>query len=206
MRKSDQRKEKEALENTVFREASVADAAEGKNREGGTFFQGAVSVFILFHLIAITCWSVPTHSSLVMGVKDLVGPYMQWTALSQSWDMFAPDPRPVNTYIRAVIITQNRHIHVWTFPRMEQLSFGERYRKERYRKFAENLVAAKNAAILPDVARHLASMYKDPADPPAKVLLVQFQAPITPGANEAYNPVPKPTVFYDGYIAPADLR
>ncbi len=133
-------------------------------------------------------------------VRDLVDPYMQWTALTQSWDTFAPDPKAVNAYVKAVVITRKHHIHVWTFPRMEQLSFTERYRKERYRKFAENLVVEKNAILLPDVAGHVACMYKNPADPPEKSMLIQFLAEITPWGDDARTP--RPTVFYEDFCDP----
>ena len=75
----------------------------------------------------------------------------------QSWDTFAPNPKSVNGYIKAVAITQHGHMHVWTFPRMEQLGFGRTLCKERYRKFAENLVVAGNeCGFWPDIARHVA--------------------------------------------------
>jgi len=188
------------------RQAALISREERANLETRSFLQGAISVFILFHLVSIICWTVPTDSALIQGVRELVGPYMQWTALSQSWDTFAPNPESVNAYIKAAVITQNGHMHVWTFPRMEQLNFSKRYRKERYRKFAENLVEEKNAAILPDVARHVARLYKNPADPPDKVLLIQFHADITPGADKEYAQTPRPRVFYEDYVEPEDLR
>ena len=93
----------------------------------------AISVFILFHLIAITCWAVPWNVSAVRELKELIRPYMAWSGLYQSWDMFAPNPKSIDSYIKAVVFTKNRHIKVWTFPRMEELGFAERYQKERYR-------------------------------------------------------------------------
>jgi hypothetical protein len=187
-------------------QATVASEAELEDWETKGFRQGAISVFILFHLIAILCWTAPTDSPLVVGVKGLVAPYMQWTALSQSWDTFAPDPKAVNGYIKAVAITQHGHMHVFAFPRMEQLRFGERYRKERYRKFAENLAVAANAAVCPDIARHVARLYKNPADPPDKVVLVQFLADIKPWAQNEDAQTPRPVVFYEDYVEREDLR
>jgi hypothetical protein len=183
-----------------------------ENKQSTELLQGAISVFILFHLIAILCWTVPTNVFLVMDARELVSPYMQWTGLVQSWDTFAPNPKSVNEYIKAVVITQDRHMRVWTFPRMEQLSLNERYRKERYRKFAENLVVANNAVLLPDVARRLARMYKSPGDPPDEVLLVQFSTPITPPVTQSVthstgkDSAPRPVVFYEDYVEPTDLQ
>lgn len=200
-------KKKQRREGSILEEVSPQKHAgrfEGGDSEG--FRQGAISIFILFHLVAITCWAVPWEISPVKVVKELVRPYMAWSGLFQSWDMFAPNPKSINSYIKAVVITQNRHVHVWTFPRMEELSFAERYRKERYRKFTEVLPRQENAVLWPDVANHLARSFNDPADPPDKIMLVQFVSDIKPGADESYDPVSTPNVFYEGYIEPGDLR
>jgi hypothetical protein len=165
-----------------------------------------ISIFILFHLIAILCWTIPTDYPFVVGVRGLVGPYLQWAGLAQSWDTFAPDPKAVNSYIKAVVITQHSRMRVFAFPRMEQLGLGERYGKERYRKFAENLVVAGNAAVLPDIARHVAWLYKNPADPPDKVVLVQFVADITPWAHNSDTQRPRPAVFYEDFVEQEDEK
>jgi hypothetical protein len=179
---------------------------ESGKPESQAFLRGAISTFILFHLIAITCWVVPTNFWLAAGVRELVRPYMLWTGLFQSWDTFAPDPLAVNSFVKAVVVTRDRRIHVWAFPRMEELSFSERYRKERYRKFAEVILQEKNAAIWPDIAKHIARLFNSQTDPPEKVLLVQYQTDIAPGADETHEPTPKPNDFYEDDIQPEDLR
>jgi hypothetical protein len=168
--------------------------------------QTAVSIFILFHLIAITCWAVPVNFSAVRELREIIRPYMLWTGLYQSWDMFAPNPKSIDAYIKAVVFTQDRHMKVWAFPRMEELSFRERYPKERYRKFAEMLPDQKNEALWPGVAAHVARLFNNPIDPPDKVVLIEFRADIKPGADESSAPVPEPNVFYEGYLEPGDLR
>jgi hypothetical protein len=204
VRSSRRRKTKEAPGTAYCPEPTLVCKAEAEKWETKGFRHGAISVFILFHLIAILCWTVPTDSPLVAGMRGLVGPYMQWTGLSQSWDTFAPNPKSVNAYIKAVVISQHGHMHVFAFPRMEQVSFGERYRKERYRKFAENMAVADNVVILPDIVRHVARLYQNPADPPDKVVLVQFRADITPWAK--HDQRPRPVVFYQDYVEPEDPR
>jgi hypothetical protein len=167
--------------------------------------RGAISVFILFHLIAITCWALPVNWPLVVGVRQIARPYMLWAGLFQTWDTFAPNPVSTNTYIKAVVITEH-HVHVWTFPQMDQLSFGQRYQKERYRKFVETMQLEPNAAVLPDVVRHIARLYNDPSDPPQKVMLIKFQSDITPGSDDLPEPRPRPSDLYDEYLGPGDLR
>ncbi|HWF65956.1 MAG TPA: hypothetical protein VN670_01550 [Acidobacteriaceae bacterium] len=162
-----------------------------------SFLQGAISVFILFHLIAITCWALPFNLFVIKDVKEFVRPYMLWAGLFQSWDTFAPEPKSINSYLEAVAITQSHKQKVWVFPRMEQLSYGERYREERYRKFAEVLPQRQLSAMWPDVAQHVTRLFDDPSDPPAMILLIQFQAPIQPWAKANAEPAPKPNIFYE---------
>lgn len=165
-----------------------------------------ISAFILFHLIAITCWALPWNPAVVKDVKELIRPYMLWSGLFQSWDMFAPNPKPENAYVRAVVITSDRHIKVWNFPRMEELSFGQRYQKERYRKFTESILDQRNEALLPDAANHIARLFNNPLDPPDKVMLIQFQSDIKLWGDDTHEPTPKPNIFYDEYVQAGDLR
>jgi hypothetical protein len=166
--------------------------------------RGAISVFILFHLAAITCMALPANFSALNTARELVQPYMLWIGLFQTWDMFGPDPRATNSYVKAVVITQDHHMHVWAFPRMEELSFAERYRKERYRKFLDVLPQPQNAPLWPDAARHVAMQFSNQNDPPDKVLLIEFQSDIQPEA--AQEPTPRPNVFYEDYVQPGALR
>jgi len=170
----------------------------------GASRRGAISVFLLFHLIAITCWALPVNFWLTTGVRELVRPYMVWSGLFQSWDTFAPDPPAANSFVRALVVMQNRQLHVWAFPRMEELSFSERYRKERYRKFVEVIQQPGSAALWPDVAKHIARIFNSPDGAPEKVILVQFQSDIP--LNNGPEPTPKPNAFYEDYIQPEDLK
>jgi hypothetical protein len=167
--------------------------------------RGAISVFILFHLIAITCVAVPADFSPIKNVRELVEPYMLWTGLFQRWDMFAPDPPTVNSYVKTVVISRDRHMQVWSFPRMEELGFAERYRKERYRKFLEVLPQQQNAPLWPDVARHVARQFNSQTDPPDKVLLIEFQSDIHPAADGSPDLAPRPNIFYEDYVQPGEL-
>jgi hypothetical protein len=169
--------------------------------ESNAFRRGAISVFLLFHLLAIACVAMPLQS--LSGVKAFFMPYMRWSGLFQSWDMFAPDPQSMNSYLKAVVITRDHHLKVWSFPRMEEMSRWERFRKERYRKFAEVLPQPQFAPLWPDVARHVATFVADPGDPPEKVVLIQFLSEIKPGAST--EEASRPNVFYDDYLSPGTL-
>jgi hypothetical protein len=166
----------------------------------------AINVFILFHLVAIICVALPWNLPITGTVKDVLRPYLRWSGLYQTWDMFGPDPEMMNSYVKSVIITQDRHMRVWSFPRMEELGLGERYEKERYRKFLEVLPQTQYALLWPDVARHLARSLNNQGDAPNKVMLIQFQSEIHPGVDDSQEPAPKPNIFYDDYLQPGDLK
>jgi hypothetical protein len=89
---------------------------------------------------------------------------------------------------------------------MEELSLGERYQKERYRKFSEMLPDQKNEALWPGAATHVARLFNNPLDPADKIVLIEFRADIKPGADESDAPAFAPNVFYEGYVEPGDLR
>jgi hypothetical protein len=167
----------------------------------------AISAFLLFHLFAIVTWSVPLDSPLVNALRNAIRPYMLWTGLFQSWDTFAPTPRTVNAYIQSVVITKDGVIHTYKFPRMEQLGLFERYYKERYRKFEENLPVQSNSALWPGVARHLARMYASPVNPPEIVMLVQYWSDIPPPKTGPYQPGPeRAKIFFEYRLEPGDLK
>jgi hypothetical protein len=173
--------------------------------ESGFVRRALISAFILVHLIAITLWAIPYDFPFIVKARDLIQPYMRWTGLFQTWDMFAPNPIPTNTYIKAVVITEHHYIYTWDYPRMDQLGFGERYRKERYRKFEENLLQDRTSLLLADVTKHIARFYNDPNDPPEKVILLKYETAIRPWEEGNEQP-PAPSVLFEDYIEPADLR
>jgi hypothetical protein len=166
-----------------------------------------ISAFLLFHILAITLWCVPLDTLLVGAFRDAVRPYMLWTGLFQSWDMFAPTPRSFNAWVEASVIFRDGRIQPWRFPRMEQLSLTDRYYKERYRKFVENLQEDKQAALWPDVARHIARLNNNPANPPEIVMLIRYWSEIVPRADGSYHPEPvRGHILFEYNVKPRDLQ
>jgi hypothetical protein len=166
----------------------------------------AINTFLLFHLFAIVCWAMPLDTPLIAAFRGFIRPYMLWSGLFQSWDIFAPTPRTVNDYVQGVVITKDGRIHTWKFPRMEQLSITERYYRERYRKFIENFQEERYSALWPDIARHLARMYNNPDNPPEIVMLVRYWSDIPPPTSGPYRPEPeRARIFFEYRIRPGDL-
>jgi hypothetical protein len=99
--------------------------------------------------------------------------------------MFSPLPKAVNSYVEGIVVYADGDTRKWRFPRMEQLGFSERYIKERYRKYVENLTEDNNRALWPDAVRFIAKQNDTRAVPIKYVVLVHHWAEITPGASGA---------------------
>lgn len=167
----------------------------------------AINAFLAFHILAVACWCIPIDTPLIPLCKDLVRPYFLWAGLFQSWDMFAPIPKGANTYIHSTLIYKDGSRQSWTLPRMEQLSLTERYFKERYRHFGENLTLDQNDALLPDVARYIARLNSTPERPVKTVILIQHWSFIVPRADGKYVPEPWGQHILLGYgVRPEDLK
>jgi hypothetical protein len=167
----------------------------------------AINAFIIFHLIAIVCWSLPVNNSLIHFVKESVRPYLVWSGLFQSWDMFSPDPKSVNSYLEAVVIYTDGTSQLWSFPRMELLGAKDRYFKERYRKYEENLQNNNYPDLWPDAARYIARLNSDSTHRVQKVLLVVRWSDIIPRSDNTYDRGPwDVNVFYTYTVKPEDLQ
>ena len=71
-----------------------AKSEKRENREKETLRRSAISVFILFHLIAITCWALPLDFSALRSVRELIQPYMAWSGpVSKNGICSQPIPR-----------------------------------------------------------------------------------------------------------------
>lgn len=168
----------------------------------------AINIFLVFHLIAITIWSMPLNSPLTIAFRNAVRPYFLWSGLFQAWDMFAPSPKSVNSYVEAIVIYRNGRTLNWKFPRMEQLSFTERYEKERYRKYTEVLIDDSKSALWPDAARRIARINNlEAGNPPEIVILARHWSNIVPDENPARQPEPwHASIFFEYNVKHDDLK
>jgi hypothetical protein len=166
-----------------------------------------INLFISFHLLAIACWCVPVDSPLIPLGRSLVRPYFFWAGLFQSWDMFAPVPKGANTYIEATLGYRDGSRKTWTYPRMQHMSLTEKFFKERYRKFADNLQRDDLDDLVLDAARHIARLNSSPGNPVKTVILTQRLSFIIPRADGSYVPEPWESHILLGYgVQPEDLR
>jgi hypothetical protein len=167
----------------------------------------AINFFLVFHIVTITFWCLPINSALVLECREIVWPYFLWTGLFQSWDAFSPNPRATNNYLEALIIYRDGSTEYWTFPRMQLLGLTERYYRERYRKFEENLLEAEHSGLWPDAARHVARFHSGGSVPPATVMLLVRWSNIIQHDDGTFERTPWDThVFFSYTVTPEDLK
>jgi hypothetical protein len=82
----------------------------------------AINTFLIFHILAISCWCMPLSSPFIGVCRDALRPYFVWSGLFQSWDMFSPQPKATNSYLEALVLYKDGSTKIWSFPRMEQLT------------------------------------------------------------------------------------
>ncbi len=147
--------------------------------------RSVTTVFIVIHLIAIYSWAMPPASGSWNGPKRFIDgifrPYLLFTGLWQGWDMFAPDPLRINTYLEADITFEDGSTARWKFPRMEHMGKFRAYYKERWRKWAaDNVRLDRNSGLWPDAARYVARIHAKMPSPPKQVKLIRFWADVPP--------------------------
>jgi hypothetical protein len=166
-----------------------------------------LTLFIAFHIVSIALWALPFNASLTSFLRKWIGPYFSLMGLRQEWSLFAPDPIAVNSYIDAQVVFQNGDLRNWTFPRMEGLTFTERYSKARYRKYVGWLYRKNFAYAWRDAAHYVERQFKGSATPPRTVKLIRHWAWIPPITFEPDTPpVWHSNVFFVYRIPPEDLE
>lgn len=145
-----------------------------------------IKILVIFHLAAITIWSLPDPRKEVMEEKIFRDPqghlvkaeptgtdwllYWNWKYLKTSpikyylmssgvwqyWDMFAPNPSNWDGYVDAVVTYKDGTEKQYQYPRMRKLGIVERYFKERYRKFLERAHTDQYSWMWPFFAQRIA--------------------------------------------------
>ena len=166
-----------------------------------------INAFLLFHIVSVTCWCLPLTNPLLTAFRNLVRPYFLWSGLFQSWDAFSPSPKAMNSYVEAIVIYQDGSTKIWTFPRMDRISLTQRYFKERYRKYSENLKEDANSPLWPDAARFIAHLNNRGQSPERMVLLVRYWSDLVLQKDGSYTPAPwYEHVFYGYKVQTEDLK
>lgn len=182
-----------------------------------------VKAWVLFHILAIAVWSLPLPPQTVLDGRArpagtewlllfaarLKGTpfryYLISTGLWQYWDMFSPNPSDYDVWVDAIVTYSDGSRMRLVYPRMAELSLGEKYLKERYRKFLERVEPNAYDWVWPWFAQRLAyEAWTDPRNPPARVTLRRHwrivQPPGRPQEPE------RRFAFFEYVVDPDELR
>src|SRR5262245_28903156 len=74
-----------------------------------------VNVFIVSYIVAVFFWSLPFDGGLKSSVNRRTAPYVLFTGLWQSWDMFSPDPKNIQVKMDATVTMRDGTSRKWVF-------------------------------------------------------------------------------------------
>lgn len=167
----------------------------------------ATSLFVAFHLCIMTLFALPMSGDWLDRIRGSVSPYMIAIGMNETWNTFAPNPKSAEQFMKAIVVTLRGKTDVYQFPRMEDLSYADRYRMERFRKFEESVVCGDCTGLWPDVGRYVARRSGTPMDPPDRVVLVKFESAIDPNRGlTGDDEHAVPTVLGELSVQPEDLQ
>lgn len=169
-------------------------------------FKWLISLFILWHLFALTIWLLPYSPGLVENSLRVVRPYMTVTGFRQSWEMFAPLPDRLDAHVQARITYAGGQVRLWDFPRMQNMGYARRYQRERFHKLIENAHRDQYSYLWPYLARYAARCNNIlPGHPPVSVELIRYYRIIPPPGLPAPSDYTA-TEFYRTSIEARDLK
>lgn len=155
-----------------------------------------VKLFVGFHLLAITVWTLPVPAPdlrsgkqaprgsdrILLWNDEYLRPsplrfYLQATGFWQYWDMFSPEPSSIDIWSDAIVTYRDGTEIRYAYPRMADLSIPQKFVKERYRKFYERV--PDNDYLWPVVAQRIALLSDThPGNPPITVKLYHHWRPV----------------------------
>ena len=165
--------------------------------------RAVIHTFVLFHVTAIAAWSfmsTESKSPVDRTIRSAFGWYLFPTGLWQAWNMFAPNPGMSNVYLEAEVTLRDGSRATWKFPRMDELTYVQRYRLERYRKWGNERVWAggnPDPVIAADAARFAARQVERAGNPAIKVELVRYRAQIPSPKRGGLAPHDQPVPEWD---------
>ena len=121
--------------------------------------------------------------------------------------MFSPSPKRTNSYLEATLVYPDGTTDYWAFPRMDLLSLTERYSKERYRKFEEDLIDDRYSDMWPDAARYIARQTRNGSKRPEIIMLTVNWSDLVRNADGSFTGLPwQSRVFYRYRVEPEDFN
>lgn len=162
------------------------------------------NTFIVWQLTATVVWLSNSGSVLRLDLLRFVRPYVAATGIMQNWSMFSPNPDNRDLFVQTVVHYASGRIRYWDYPRMANMDYFTRYRRERFRKLIEISHLDQSSMFWPSLAVYAARVNQVPNDPVIRVDLVRHWRIIPPPGN----PMPNYQTFqfFSKVVSPEDLR
>lgn len=133
--------------------------------------QAVVSVLTLFYFLCVIVWMSPESTPRSYFIRPIQGIWQYWR-LGQSWKLFSPVIRDINYHTSVRITFEDGSNTVWELPRLEKLNQFERFRQERWRKWAVDTLPWPNyKPFWPDLARYAGRKFYNPDNKPVRMSL-----------------------------------
>lgn len=124
------------------------------------------------YFFCVVSWISP-EGTLKAILLPAISPIIYATGIGQSWSVFSPDVREANYHETALISFKDGLLKLYEFPRMQKLSYWERFRDEKYRKlFFDCMPWPDHQQFLPDFSKYVADANANIHNPPQMVSLI----------------------------------
>jgi hypothetical protein len=133
-----------------------------------------ISLVLAITLFSILVWIMPS-SFLRSTLQPIVAPYVVVAGLTQSWQLFTPEPRQTSREIYAHIEYDDGSTSRWDLPGGDVIG---PYRSYRWRKWADELRRDRNSDMWEPAARFIAALHATDGRAPTRVTLVRRWAPV----------------------------
>ncbi len=123
---------------------------------------------------------MPEQFPLRSPISKISEKWLNLSGLWQGWGMFAPNPIKEDIYVSAKISLADSSSVAWELSRMEEMGFLERYRKERWRKWAsDNLRLDSSKELWPSAAEWIAkTISQEEGSPVRSIELIRHWRPV----------------------------
>lgn len=135
-------------------------------------------------MFCVGCQLVEIDNDWRRGSIELAWPFMAALGWYQNWSLFSPHVRHISYHETAIITFADGSTRIYEYPRMDQMSVVERFRREKLRKmFGDDMPWEGYSQFLPVFARHLARSSFTKENPPVQISYV-FNVVETPDPIE----------------------
>lgn len=164
-------------------------------------WKGFLNFFMVFYMFCVGCQLIEIENDWRRGIIEHTWPFMAALGWYQNWSLFSPFVRHISYHETAIITFADGTTRIYEYPRMDQMSIVERFRREKLRKmFGDDMPWEGYSQFLPVFARHLARSSFTKENPPVQISYV-FNVVETPDPIEhGVQPRSKPLQHTDKKI------